>query len=85
MFTVKFWKEAAERAVKTAAQVALAFLGMDGAGLLHLNWTVAGAAIGGSVLASFLTSAISGATPVGQITPEFREGATKDGNPDTDA
>lgn len=85
MFTSAFWKDALERAIKTAAQTVLVFVGLDGGGLLTLNWTVAGAAIGGSVIASFATSAVSGATPAGQITPNYRSGAKKDGNPNTDA
>jgi hypothetical protein len=85
MFTAAFWKGAVERAVKTGAQVALAFIGLDGANLLSLNWTVTGVGIAGAIVASFLTSAISASTAPGQVEPNFREGATKDGNPDTDA
>lgn len=75
MFTKAFWKEAAERAIKTAAQVVLTFIGLDGAGLLGLNWTVAGVGIAGAALASFVTSVISSATPVGQITPNTKTSA----------
>lgn len=69
MFTKAFWKDASERAVKTAAQFALVALGVDGAGLASLNWTVTGISIAGAVLASFVTSVISAATPPGQIGP----------------
>jgi hypothetical protein len=85
MWTAKFWKEATERAIKTAAQVALVFLGIDGGGLLTLNWTVAGVAIAGGALASYATSVVSAASGPGEITPNFREGKTVDGNPNTDA
>jgi len=78
MFTKAFWKEAAERAVKTAAQVVLTFIGLDGAGLLGLNWTVTGTAIAGAAIASFVTSVISSATPVGQISPNTKTSAPAD-------
>lgn len=85
MWTAKFWKEATERAIKTAAQFALVFIGADGGGLMTLNWNVAGVAIAGGALASYTTSIISAASPSGDITPNFRSGKTQDGNPDTDA
>jgi|SRR5690242_14001212 len=78
MFTKAFWKEAAERAVKTAAQVVLTFIGLDGAGLLGLNWTVAGTGVAGAIVASLVTSVISGATPVGQITPRTTTSASEE-------
>lgn len=69
MFTKAFWKDATERAIKTAAQFVLVFIGVDGAGIAQLNWTVVGASVGGAVLASYVTSIISGSTPPGQIGP----------------
>ena len=75
MFTKAFWKEAAERAIKTAAQVVLTFIGLDGAGLLGLNWTVAGVGNAGAALAWFVTSEIASGTPVGQITPNTKTSA----------
>lgn len=40
MFTKVFWKEALERAVRTAAQtfVVVAGLSETGVGMLHVNW-----------------------------------------------
>lgn len=68
MFTKAFWKGAAERAIKGAAQALIMFWGV-GDGLLNL-WTInpvetAGIAVGAAVL-SVLTSLISvGAGPAG--------------------
>lgn len=69
MWSKQFWKEATERAIKTAAQTLLAFIGLDGSGLLSLNWTVTGVAVGGATLASVVTSIVSASTPVGVIGP----------------
>lgn len=61
MFTASFWKAAAERAIKTAAQCAIVFLG--GSQVALDLWTIdprglAGVAAGGAVL-SLLTSVAS--------------------------
>jgi hypothetical protein len=62
MFTKTFWKQAAERAVKTAAQGAILALGGDAANVLHANvWVVLGAAGGGALL-SLLTSLVTSGT-----------------------
>jgi hypothetical protein len=60
MFTLNFWKDAAERALKTAAQaILLALGGSEVANLFTLNWTIVGqAALSGAVL-SLLSSIIS--------------------------
>jgi len=65
MFTAIFWRDAAERAVKTAAQAALLALGGDmidvfAAGV-SLWQTLAGAAAGGALL-SVLTSVATAAS-----------------------
>ncbi|OBB20625.1 holin [Mycolicibacterium elephantis] len=59
MWTVKFWKDAAERAVKTAAQAAIVTLGGDVFNAWQADWaTVAGVGVGGAIL-SVLTSLAS--------------------------
>ena len=61
MFTVAFWKDAAERAVKTAGQAAVLAVGADtlAANAFTVDWsTVAGFGLGGAAL-SLLTSAAS--------------------------
>lgn len=60
MFTADFWKQAIERAVKTAAQAVILFLGADQAfDVVTVNWGNAlGIAAGGAVL-SLLTSIVS--------------------------
>ena len=70
MFSAAFWKAAAERAVKSAAQgVLLVWLGDAGvaggqvASLVSLDWATAGYAAGGMALLSLLTSVIS--APIG--------------------
>ncbi len=64
MFTSTFWKDAAERAVKTAAQAALLALGGDMIDVfagLALWQTIGGAAAGGALL-SILTSVATAAS-----------------------
>lgn len=59
MTTSAFWKAAAERAAKTAAQSALLVLAAEQVNALTVGWTdVAGFALGGAVL-SLLTSIAS--------------------------
>jgi hypothetical protein len=62
IFTVLFWKAAAERALKSAAQGAiLAGVGVAKFDALHASWeTIGGAALGAAVL-SVLTSVASDA------------------------
>lgn len=65
IYSATFWKDAFERAVKSAGQAALLALGGGAVNLLELDVvTVAGAAGGGFVL-SVLTSIGSGALPIG--------------------
>lgn len=49
-------KAAGVRAVKTAAQVGVTYLGSDLLGYTHTNWAVLGVLMGGSALFSLLTS-----------------------------
>ena len=60
MYTASFWKDAFERAVKTAAQAVVLFLGADQLfDAVSADWASAGSfALGGAVL-SLLTSVVS--------------------------
>ncbi|NUU21591.1 MAG: Holin [Streptomycetaceae bacterium] len=59
MWTLGFWKQALERAIKTAAQVALGTLGVAGLGILDVDWRGVGSVVALSVVASFLTSIVT--------------------------
>ncbi|MGO3325304.1 holin [Gordonia sp. (in: high G+C Gram-positive bacteria)] len=58
MWTLAFWRDAAERAIKTAAQTAAGLFVAD-ATIVSLSWSAAGAAVGTAALASLLTSLAS--------------------------
>lgn len=51
-----FWADTAERAVKTAAQTAVALLTVDGVNLIQMDWRGFLAAVGLATLLSVLTS-----------------------------
>ena len=55
MFTLSFWKDALERAIKTAAQSAAALIGI-GATLQDVNWLLVGSASIVGFILSILTS-----------------------------
>ncbi len=59
MWTSIFWRDAAERAVRTAAQAALGVLGVDGLGLLDVEWTGTASVAGLAALVSVLTSVVA--------------------------
>ncbi len=63
MFTALFWRDAAERALSTAAQAALALLLVDGGsvyvGLLDVDWAGGASVVGSAALASLLKSLIA--------------------------
>jgi hypothetical protein len=61
MWTTVFWKDAAERAVKTAAQVFVTVLIAAGTDLLDTDWKAALAAAGMAAVLSLATSIASGA------------------------
>jgi len=63
MFTVKFWKDAGERAIRTAAQALLALWATDVSGVLEVDWVQAGSVAGLAALTSVLMSIV--ATGVG--------------------
>ncbi len=56
MWTWKFWRDATERAVATAAQVLVVLLGGDAIDLLTVSWPALGAAAGAAGLLSLLKS-----------------------------
>ena len=56
LWTKAFWKGAAERAIKTCAQSAVAFIVVGTTGLLALDWVTIGSVAGAAGLASLLTS-----------------------------
>ena len=59
MWTARFWKDAAERAIKTAAQVAAGYLAAVGATDWRAEWDTALIAIGVATLGSVITSVLS--------------------------
>lgn len=59
MFTIEFWSYAGERAIKTLAQAAIAFLGTGTIGLFEIDWySLASVSLGAGLL-SVLTSIIT--------------------------
>jgi hypothetical protein len=56
MFTVLFWRDAAERAIATAAQTGVGLLVVDSVtvGLLDVDWPGGLAVVGSAALASLL-------------------------------
>lgn len=56
LWTVKFWKGAAERGIKTVAQTAVGFIVVGTTGLLDVDWVTIGSVAGAAGLASLLTS-----------------------------
>jgi len=59
MWTVGFWKQAAERAVKTAAQAGAAFFVVGSTGVADVDWATVGGVAGAAAVASVLTSLAS--------------------------
>lgn len=59
MFTLEFWNYAGERAIKTVAQAAIAYLGTGTIGLFEIDWySLASVSLGAGLL-SVLTSIIT--------------------------
>lgn len=63
MFTITFWKDAVERAIRTAAQALLALWATDVSGVLAVDWLQAGSVAALAALMSVLMSIV--ATGVG--------------------
>jgi len=59
MWTKEFWKQTAERAVKTFAQAAIALLTGDGMGLLDINFGNVLSVAGLAAVVSLFTSIVS--------------------------
>lgn len=59
MWTKKFWKETAERAIKSAAQSLLGLWALDGFNVLHADFVLGAGVAGGAALLSLLTSIVS--------------------------
>jgi len=56
VYTLKFWKDAAERAIRTAAQALLALWATDVSGVLAVDWVQAGSVAALAALMSLLMS-----------------------------
>jgi len=64
MWTSIFWRQTAERAVKTAAQAGAAFFVVGSTGVADVDWATVGGVAGAAAVASVLTSLAS--APFGQ-------------------
>jgi len=56
MFSFTFWKDAAERAIRTGAQALLALWATDISGVLEVDWTQAASVAALAALTSILMS-----------------------------
>ena len=56
MFSWEFWNYAGERAIKTVAQAAIAYIGSGTVGLFEIDWTGMASVSLGAGLLSVLTS-----------------------------
>jgi len=59
MWTVKFWKQTAERAIKSAAQSLVGLWTLDQFNVLHADFALAFGVAGGAALLSALTSLVT--------------------------
>ncbi len=71
MLNRSFWEATGERAIKTAAQTFVALLGVNGAGLLTVDWLQILTVVGSATVLSIMTS-LSSLTVIGtdKSTPE---------------
>ena len=67
--TREFWASSVERAIKTAAQTAVALIGTEAVGVFNLDWTQIGSIVATATILSLLTS-IAGDT-AGKNGPSF--------------
>lgn len=59
IYTIQFWKDTAERAVKSFAQGVILALGGGAVNVLTIDWLTLAGAGGGAALLSVLTSIVS--------------------------
>lgn len=59
MFSTEFWKAAGVRALRTAAQTAIAAIGTASL-MSEINWLVVGSTTAVATILSFLTSIVTG-------------------------
>lgn len=59
MFSIQFWNYSGERAIKTVAQAALAYLGTGTIGLFEIDWASLASVSLGAGLLSILTSIVT--------------------------
>jgi len=62
VYTITFWKDAAERAIRTAAQALLALWATDVSGVLAVDWVQAGSVSALAALMSLLMSVAASGT-----------------------
>lgn len=67
MWTLRFWRDALERAIKTFAQALLAFLGATAVGLTDIAWLDALNVAALAAVVSLLTSLVSGTVPTDTV------------------
>lgn len=70
MFTLTFWKDSVERAIRTAAQALLALWATDISGVLEVDWVQAGSVAALAALMSVLMSIVASGAGV-KGTPSF--------------
>jgi hypothetical protein len=59
MWNTNFWKQSAERAIKSSAQSLVGLWAMDGFNVLHVDLPLAAGVAGGAAVLSLLTSIIT--------------------------
>lgn len=60
IYSPAFWKDAAERAVSTAAQAAIGVLTAGAVGLVEVDWAATGSIAGLAAVVSVLKSLVAG-------------------------